>query len=133
MKVALEIVSPERRILSREVDMVVIPAAEGEMGILPNHAPGIVQLRGGTVRLYEGPRVTDTFFVPGGFAEYTPERCTILANAVVPVAQLSRETAQATLAQAQSTYAAADKMNPAETELAMEALQSAEAVVAAAQ
>ncbi len=133
MPLDLEIVSPERRILSRAVDMVVIPAAEGEMGILPNHAPGIVQLRGGTVRLYQGNNVTDTLFVPGGFAEYTPERCTILATAATQIADLSREAAQTTLTEARAAYDRADKMKPAETEPAMEALQSAEAMVAAAQ
>ena len=133
MPLLLEIVSPEKRILARHVDMVVIPAAEGEMGILPNHAPGIVQLRGGTVRLYEANRVTDTLFVPGGFAEYTADRCTILANAATPLTDLSRDAANTALANAKSAYDDADKMNVTEVELAMEGLQSAEAMVAAAQ
>ena len=54
MPIDLEIVSPEKLLLSRPVDMVVIPAAEGEMGVLPEHAPMIVLLRGGIVRLYQG-------------------------------------------------------------------------------
>ena len=48
MPVALEIVSPEKLLLSRDVDMVVIPASEGDLGVLPNHSPMIVLLRGGT-------------------------------------------------------------------------------------
>ena len=64
---------PEKLLLSRPVDMVVIPAAEGDMGVLPGHAPMIVLLRGGTVRLYEGGQVIDRLFVSGGFAEITPD------------------------------------------------------------
>jgi len=47
MSIDLEIVSPEKLLLSKSADMVVIPAAEGEMGVLPGHAPMIVLLRGG--------------------------------------------------------------------------------------
>src|ERR1700710_3204348 len=98
MPVDLEIVSPERLLLSRPVDMVVIPAYEGEMGVLPLHAPMIVLLRGGTVRLYENGQVTDRLFVSGGFAEITPERVTVLANEATPVAEVSRATGEARLA-----------------------------------
>ena len=85
MPVDLEIVSPEKLLLSRPVDMVVIPAAEGEMGVLPQHAPMIVLLREGTIRLYEGGRVTESLQVSGGFAEVTPTRVTVLADNATPV------------------------------------------------
>ena len=45
----LELVSPEKLLLSRPVEMAIIPAAEGEMGVLPGHAPMIVALRGGVI------------------------------------------------------------------------------------
>ena len=90
MPVDLEIVSPERLLLSKPVDMVVIPAAEGEMGVLPNHAPMIVLLRGGTIRLYEGAKVVEQLFVTGGFAEVTTTRVTVLANEATPVADTVR-------------------------------------------
>ena len=85
MPIDLEIVSPEKLLLSRPVDMVVIPAAEGEMGVLPQHAPMIVLLNEGDVRLYEGGRVTETLHVTGGFAEVTGTRVTVLAENVTPV------------------------------------------------
>ncbi len=85
MPVDLEIVSPEKLLLSRPVDMVVIPAAEGEMGVLPQHAPMIVLLQPGVIRLYEGGRVTESLQVTGGFAEVTPTRVTVLADAATPV------------------------------------------------
>ena len=85
MQIDLEIVSPEKLLLSRPVDMVVIPAAEGEMGVLPQHAPMIVLLQQGTIRLYEGGRVSESLQVSGGFAEVTPTRVTVLADAATPV------------------------------------------------
>src|SRR5271166_4511955 len=80
MPVNLEIVTPDRLLLARPVDMVVIPASEGDMGVLEGHSPTIVMLRGGIIALYEGERVTDQMYVAGGFAEVTPERCTVVAN-----------------------------------------------------
>ena len=53
------------------------------MGVLEGHAPAIVMLRGGIIALYEGERITDQMYVAGGFAEVTPERCTVLANEVL--------------------------------------------------
>ena len=57
MAVALEIVSPEKLLLSRPVDMVVIPGSEGDIGVLEGHTPMIVTLRGGTIDLYEGDKL----------------------------------------------------------------------------
>ena len=84
MPVQLEIVSPARLVLSRAVDMVVMPGYEGDLAAMENHAPMIVLLRGGVIALHEGGTVTDRLFVGGGFAEITPERCTILADDATP-------------------------------------------------
>src|SRR5882672_8055667 len=101
MPTMLEIVSPEKLLLSRPVEMVVIPASEGDMGVLEGHSPMIVMLRGGTIDLFEGDRVTDRLFVDGGFAEITPERCTVLANHVVPLAEVNRTEAERGLTEAE--------------------------------
>src|SRR4051794_25306612 len=111
MPVALEIVSPERLLLSKPVDMVVIPASEGDLGVLPEHSPMIVMLRGGTIATYEGGQVTSRLYVAGGFAEITPERCTVLANEAVPVSDVSRQEGERRLAEAEAEYNAADKMD----------------------
>ena len=132
MPVDLEIVSPERLLLSRAVDMVVIPAAEGELGVLPNHAPMIALLRGGPIRIYAGSQVTDTLFVKGGFAEITPERVTVLADEATPVGELSRAEGERRLQEAQAAYDAADKMDIAALDAAMDRLQAARAMVEAA-
>jgi len=133
MQVDLEIVSPERLLLSRPVDMVVIPAAEGEMGVMVQHAPMILLLRGGTIRLYDGNIVTDQFYVAGGFAEITPERCTVLANEAIPLAEVSRAEGEKRLAAAEADYNAADKMDVAALDAAMDRMQSARAMIEAAQ
>ena len=132
MPVALEVVSPEALLLSRDVDMVVIPASEGDIGVLPNHASTIVLLRGGTISITEGGRVTERLFVSGGFAEITPERCTVLADEAVPAAELSRTEGERRLAEAQGEYDRADKMDVAALDAAMDRMQSARAMVDAA-
>jgi len=133
MPLPLEIVSPDRLLLSRDVDMAVIPAAEGLIGVLPGHSPMIVLLQGGTITIYEGGRPTDQLFVSGGFAEITPDRCTVLADEAVPVAELSRADAEQRLAEAQAAYEAADKRDLPALDAATALLQSARARVAAAE
>ena len=132
MPIDLEIVSPERLLLSRPVDMVVIPAAEGELGVLPQHAPMIVLLRGGTVRLYQGNQVTDRLYVSGGFAEITPDRVTVLADEAAPVADITRAEGERRLTEADAAYAAADKLDVPALEAAMDRQQSARAMIEAA-
>ncbi len=133
MPVALEIVSPERLLLSQPVDMVVLPAAEGDLGVLPLHSPMVVMLRGGTVRIYEGSQVTSTLYVAGGFAEITPERCTVLADEAVPVTEVSRAEGERRLAAAEAEFNAADKMDTVALDAAQVRLQSARAMIEAAQ
>ena len=129
----LELVSPEKLLLSRQVDMVVIPAAEGEMGVLPGHAPMIVTLRGGAIRVQEAGQWTESLFVAGGFAEVTGERVTILADEATPVAQLSRAEAERRVAEAESSYTEAATGTPERREAAMQRLLSARAMVALAE
>ena len=129
----LELVSPERLLLSRPVEMAVIPAAEGEMGVLPGHSPMIVALRGGVITVTENGQVTDRLFVAGGFAEITPERCTVLADEATPVAQLSKADAEARIRDAEAGYAAAVNDTPEKREAAMNRLLSARAMLHAAE
>lgn len=102
----LELVSPERLMLSRQVEMAVIPAAEGEMGVLPGHAPMMVALRGGVIRVRENGAESERLFVAGGFAEVTPDRCTVLADEATPLATLSRAEAERRVREAEDAYAA---------------------------
>ena len=131
MPVHLEIVSPEKLLLSRDVDMVVIPASEGDMGVLEGHAPMMVMLRGGVVSLYEGDRVIESLFVAGGFAEVTPERCTVLAGEAMPVDEIDRNEAEKRLRDAEDAHAQVDGNNPVEEELALERVHSARSMLEA--
>jgi F-type H+-transporting ATPase subunit epsilon len=125
MSVQLEIVSPTRLLLSRSVDMVVVPGYEGDIAAQEKHAPLITLLRGGVISLYEAGSVTDRFFVGGGFAEITEDRCTVLADDAVPIADLKAADAQALLKDAEAAWADVDKLDIAARESALDRLQSA--------
>jgi len=128
----LELVSPEKLLLSRPVEMVVFPAAEGEMGVLAGHAPMIVALRGGVISVREGGQVTEQLFVAGGFAEVAPDRVTILADEATPLASLSKSDAEIRLREAEAALSAAANESPEKREAAMARVLSARAMVEAA-
>jgi F-type H+-transporting ATPase subunit epsilon len=90
-KLAFELVSPEQLLLSGEADMVSLPGSEGDMGILPGHAPLITSLRPGVIQV-EGMADADggRIFIAGGFAEVANDRLTVLAEEAIPVARLNR-------------------------------------------
>ncbi len=83
-----ELVSPERLVLSEPVEMVVVPGSEGYFGVLPRHAPFITTLAPGVIDVYEGGKVKERIFVSGGFAEVTPERCTVLADEAIKLPEI---------------------------------------------
>jgi F-type H+-transporting ATPase subunit epsilon len=86
-KIAFDLVSPERLLLSDEADMVTVPGTEGYMGVMAGHAPVITTLRPGMIDVSKDG--TDTrFFIRGGFAEVGPDRITVLAEEAVPLAEL---------------------------------------------
>ena len=93
-QVEFELVSPEKLLVSDPVDMVVVPGAEGDFGVLPRHAPLLSTVRPGVISIYEGGSVSKRIFVAGGFAEVTPERCTVLAEVAVPVEEIDRSEAE---------------------------------------
>ena len=86
-RIQFELVTPERLIVSSEVEMVVVPGTEGNFGVLPGHSPLISTIRPGTIDIYEGRAVTERIFVVGGIAEVTPERCTVLADEAIAPAR----------------------------------------------
>ena len=107
-KVEFELVSPERLLLSRSVDMVVVPGAEGDFGVLRGHAPLISTLRLGVIDVHDAGGVSDRIFVAGGFAEVTAERCTVLAEQAVPVADLDRAGIEGEIKSLRDSLAVAD-------------------------
>jgi F-type H+-transporting ATPase subunit epsilon len=97
MPVQFELVTPEQLLVSRDVDMVIVPGTEGNFGVLPGHAPLISTIRPGTIDIYEGGTITERLFVAGGIAEVTPERCTVLADEAMPPDALNRAELDAEL------------------------------------
>jgi F-type H+-transporting ATPase subunit epsilon len=83
-KVSFRLVMPERELLATEADMVVVPGSEGDFGVLHGHAPLISTVRPGVIEVFQGSKAEQRFLVVGGFAEVTPERCTVLADEAMP-------------------------------------------------
>ena len=96
-KVQFELVSPERLLVSEAVDMVVIPGSEGNFGVLPGHSLLISTVRPGVIDVYEDKNISERIFVSGGFAEVTPERCTVLADQAIAPETLDRTAIEADL------------------------------------
>lgn len=78
-KLFFALVSPERELFHGEVDQVVVPGAEGEFGVLPNHAPVMAVIKPGALRIFNDG-AERRVFVNGGFADVTPEGLTVLAE-----------------------------------------------------
>jgi F-type H+-transporting ATPase subunit epsilon len=129
MPIALEIISPEKLLLARDVDMVVVPGTEGDLGILPGHSKLITGLRGGLVDLYEGGKITDRFFVTGGFAEITETSCAVLADDITRRSELDPHVAAEALTAAKAAYDAVDMMDRDAYREATDRLISAQAMV----
>jgi len=98
-KLHFSLVSPERELVSKEVDAIDIPGTEGWLGILPNHAPFMTTMAPGVVVLKIGNE-EEKIFVRGGFAEVTPAGLTVLAEEATPVAELNREAIEQRLVNA---------------------------------
>jgi F-type H+-transporting ATPase subunit epsilon len=125
-----ELVSPERLLVSKAVDMVVVPGTEGDFGVLPQHAPFISSVRPGIIVVFEGGQATERIFVAGGFAEVTAERCTVLAEQATPLAELDRGRIEAEIKDAREDLA--DAKDDAQRALAERAVAVGEAKLAAA-
>ena len=133
--VEFELVSPERLLKSEPVEMVVVPGAEGDFGVLPGHSLLIATVRPGVIDIHEGGQVRESIFVAGGFAEVSPERCTVLAEEAVPVADIDKAAAEKRLEDAKAALRDAGSEEDDATVAkagAEKELKAAEAMVAAA-
>ncbi|MCH9012901.1 MAG: F0F1 ATP synthase subunit epsilon [Proteobacteria bacterium] len=121
-RVEFELVTPERLVISRGVDMVVVPGTEGDFGVLPGHTPMVSTVRPGVVNVYQGNEIVERMFVAGGFAEVTAARCTVLADRAVAVDELDRAAAEQTLKDAREDLADAktdDERREADKQIAI--------------
>jgi F-type H+-transporting ATPase subunit epsilon len=85
-KIHFDLVSPERMLLSEDVDMVTLPGAEGYFGVLAGHAPVISSLRPGVIEVTGGTTPNLRLFVRGGFAEVDAKKVIVLAEEAIPLA-----------------------------------------------
>ena len=87
----LEIISPEKIILSEDVKMVTLPSYEGDMGVLKNHISIITFLRPGIIRVQKKKENIDDFFVQDGTVEYFNDNLIVLSASVMNIKDLSKE------------------------------------------
>jgi F-type H+-transporting ATPase subunit epsilon len=100
----LEIVTPERRAYSGTVDAVVVPGIEGELGILPHHAPLISTLGVGVLRMRSGGQ-EEEFAIAGGFLQVRPDKVVVLAETADMASEIDLERAQAARREAERAIA----------------------------
>jgi F-type H+-transporting ATPase subunit epsilon len=91
--ILLEIVTPEKLAYSGEVDSVQVPGIEGELGILPHHAPLVSILGAGELRLRKGGS-EESFAVIGGFLQVRPDKVTVMAETADMASEIDLEKAQ---------------------------------------
>lgn len=121
----LEIVTPEKKVFDETVDSVSVPTANGEIGILPNHAPLISTLKPGILS-YSNKGATERLVISGGFVEVNSDKVSILADVAessadvdVEAARLERDVVEKLL----GTWGGTEE----EFEVEMEKLQRAQA------
>jgi F-type H+-transporting ATPase subunit epsilon len=100
MPILLEIVTPERLAYSEEVDAVVLPGSEGELGILPHHAPLVSTLGTGELRIRRGGE-EELFAIAGGFLQVLPNKVVVMAETADMASEIDLEKAQQARAEAE--------------------------------
>jgi F-type H+-transporting ATPase subunit epsilon len=108
MATQLDIVSPERLVISETVASVTVPGSEGYFTVLGDHAPLITTLKPGFVTAVDAGGATHSIYVVGGLAEVTGSAVTILADEARNAADFSRTEVEAKIAEAQAALNAAD-------------------------
>ena len=100
-KLKLEIVTPEGRAYQDDVDMVVLPGSEGELGIYPAHVPLVTQLVPGEVRIFKDGKQTE-LVVGSGFAEITQTQVSVLTDSAVEDESIDENVAEEAIKRAEA-------------------------------
>ena len=93
MPIQLEIVTPERLVYEDEVDSVNVPGVEGELGILPHHAPLVSTLGYGELRIRKGG-AEESFAIVGGFVQVRPDKVVVMAETADLASEIDLERAR---------------------------------------
>jgi F-type H+-transporting ATPase subunit epsilon len=104
-KILLEIVTPDKLLVSQAVDFIIAPGTEGEFGVLPGHCQFLSSLRVGELRYWIGEEV-HYFSIMWGFADVTPKRVTVLAEIAEKAEDIDIERAQAKVLEGEARVAA---------------------------
>jgi F-type H+-transporting ATPase subunit epsilon len=104
MPLLLEIVTPERQVFNEEVDSVVCPGIEGELGVLPHHAPLLTTLGVGELRIRRGSE-EEFFAIAGGFLQVRPDKVVVMAETADMASEIDLETAQEARREAEKALA----------------------------
>jgi F-type H+-transporting ATPase subunit epsilon len=123
MPLQLDIVTPERLAYSDQVDEVIAPGSQGELGILPHHAPLLTTLGVGELRIKKGG-TEEAFAIVGGFLQVRPDRVVVMAETADMASEIDLERAQAARREAEKTLEAGF-VEPADLAIARAALQRA--------
>jgi F-type H+-transporting ATPase subunit epsilon len=110
-KISLTVVTRERKFIDVDVDEVILPASDGEIGVLPGHTPLLTTLRVGTLRYRSGSTV-ETIVLSWGFAEVLPDRVIVLAERGILPSEVDAATAEAERAEAEKELAYLSSHDP---------------------
>ncbi len=123
--IALEVVTPDKSVVSDQAQTVVAPGEYGEFGVLPGHTSFLTTLRVGMVRYKDTGGAERIVFVNGGFAEVLPHKVTILAESADRRRDIDVERARAALKRAEQRLEEARRKEEVDVRRAQAALQRA--------
>jgi F-type H+-transporting ATPase subunit epsilon len=124
MPLLLEIVTPERLAYSDTVDSVQLPGVEGELGVLPHHAPLVSMLGVGELRIRKGG-AEESFAIAGGFLQVRPDRVVVMAETADMASEIDLERAQEARREAERVLEGAAQTDAVDLSAARAALQTA--------
>jgi len=105
-KIAFDLVSPEKLLLSAKADMVTIPGTEGYMGVMAGHAATVTTLRAGMIDV-QADGQDERYFIRGGFAEINASKITVLADEAIPMTEMDLAVLDQRISDAQEDELAA--------------------------
>ena len=125
----LQIISPSKIVVDAHVPSVQIPGSEGDFGVLPGHAAFFSMLRPGVIDITMNDGIHRRFFAATGYADVTPEKCTIISDHIQDLSEISMQEAEEALAAARAAVAQAE--TPSERQQAEKLVASTEALTRA--
>ena len=103
-KTKFELITPSKTLVDQDVEMVVIPGAEGYFGVLPLHAPTLSALQSGIVSIYEDNKIISKTIIDGGIACVQPEGCYLLVERAESIDKIDKTDLENRLGKADKTF-----------------------------